>query len=217
MATTKKTPTKKTEKAEKPAVEKVEKTEKSPAKKAAPRAAKKATPAKAEEAVVAAVAPKAAEVSSESLITTVAAPVYEFDAAAAKQLKSGEYVYAVGRRKTATAVTKLYTGGKGVITVNKKPFDTYFTTFANRSAVTAPLKAVGMDNAVTIDIVAKGGGLTGQSDAARHGIARALIELNPSYRLALKKLGFLTRDPRKKERKKFGFRGARRAPQWAKR
>lgn len=212
MATTKKTPAKKTEKAEKPVVEKAEK---APAKKAAPRA-KKAAPAKAEEAVVAA-APKAAEASSEALITTIAAPVFEFDAAAAKPLKSGEYVYAVGRRKTATAVTKLYTGGKGVITVNKKPFDTYFTTFANRSAVTAPLKAVGMADSVTIDIVATGGGLTGQSDAARHGIARALIELNPSYRLALKKLGFLTRDPRKKERKKFGFRGARRAPQWAKR
>jgi small subunit ribosomal protein S9 len=111
----------------------------------------------------------------------------------------------------------LVTSGKGVFVVNGKPMPAYFTTFEQRLIAGQPLKATGLETAVDVSAQVSGGGIHGQSEAVRLGIARALVALNPAYRKTLKKLGFLTRDPRAKERKKPGLKRARRAPQWSKR
>lgn len=131
--------------------------------------------------------------------------------------KGGSYIYAIGRRKTAIAKVRLIKNGKGLYTVNGKPMEEFFTTWESRSMVTSPVKIAGLEGAVDVSAMTTGGGLMGQAEAVRLGIARALIELNPTYRKTLKKLGYLMRDPRAKERKKPGLRKARRAPQWSKR
>ncbi len=136
---------------------------------------------------------------------------------AAEAAKGGSVISTVGRRKRSIARIRLIKNGRGTITVNGKPFDTYFSTYDLREQITAPMHAVGQDTMVDISAKVIGGGIRGQSDAVRHGIARALIVLNPTFRAALKKLGYLTRDPRQRERKKFGKLGARRSPQWSKR
>ena len=137
--------------------------------------------------------------------------------AAAKTAKGGSFIPSVGRRKRAIARVRLIKNGKGVITVNGKPYDKVFTTYDLSTQIMAPLKAVGQDGAVDVSAKVVGGGMRGQAEAVRHGIARSLIELNPTFRKTLKKLGYLSRDPRKKERKKPGKKGARRSPQWSKR
>ena len=164
------------------------------AKKAAPR---KKAPAK--EAVVVAEAPSTEEAAPEP------------------KLSKDGYVYALGRRKRAIAQTRLWPTGTGDIKVNGKAFKSYFTVYSQQEAVLAPLKAAGQDDKVTITLEVYGGGMRGQSEAARHGISRALVALNPMFRGSLKKLGFMTRDPREKERKKYGLKKARKGPQWAKR
>ncbi len=131
--------------------------------------------------------------------------------------KGGSYIYAIGRRKTAIAKVRLIKNGKGLYTVNGKPMEEFFTTWESRSMVTSPVKIAGLEGAVDVSAMTTGGGLMGQAEAVRLGISRALIELNPTYRKTLKKLGYLMRDPRAKERKKPGLRKARRAPQWSKR
>jgi small subunit ribosomal protein S9 len=134
--------------------------------------------------------------------------------------KVARYVYAVGRRKTAIAQVRLYseTSAETVnILVNDRPYDQYFNTTAQREAVLAPLKAVGRDKEVEVTVHVKGGGLSGQADAVKLGIARALVETDALLRAALKAGKLLTRDPRAVERKKPGLKKARRAPQWAKR
>lgn len=134
--------------------------------------------------------------------------------------KEGRYVYAVGRRKTAVAQVRLYGDAKDEtveILVNDRQFDQYFNTASQREAVLAPLKAVGQDKAAHITIHVNGGGLAGQADAVKLGIARALVEKDALLRAALKAEKLLTRDPRAVERKKPGLKKARRAPQWAKR
>jgi small subunit ribosomal protein S9 len=143
-------------------------------------------------------------------------------AAAKKAVDTGHEItdahfYAVGRRKRGIAQVRIYTAGKGMITVNKKPFEEYFPVEDLREGILTPLKAVGMD--ATADVVAetRGGGIRGQADAVKLGIARALLKQNPDFRATLKPLGVLTRDPREKERKKYGLKKARKAPQWAKR
>ena len=124
-------------------------------------------------------------------------------------------INAVGRRKKAVARVRLVPG-KGDILINKRELDDYFGLETLKMTVRQPLVLVnvtGFD--VLVNVV--GGGLTGQAGAIRHGISRALCKANPELRPELKKAGFLTRDPRMKERKKYGLKGARRAPQFSKR
>lgn len=133
--------------------------------------------------------------------------------------KAGAHTYmeSVGRRKRAIARVRLWKGGKFSIVVNKKPWTEYFPTELLQLTVSSPFKAVGQWERHEITCVVKGGGPNGQAEAVRHGVAQVLLQLNPVFRKALKKAGFLKRDPREKERKKYGLRGARRAPQWQKR
>lgn len=136
---------------------------------------------------------------------------------ASKTAKGGSFIPTVGRRKRAIARVRLIKNGKGTITVNGKAYDKYFTTFELREIVTSPLKTSGQETSVDVSAKVQGGGIRGQAEAVRHGISRALIQLNQTFRKSLKKLGYLERDSRKKERKKFGLKGARRSPQWSKR
>jgi small subunit ribosomal protein S9 len=124
-------------------------------------------------------------------------------------------VNAVGRRKSAVARVRLVPG-EGKIVINKRDIDNYFGLETLKMTVRQPLeltKVTGFDVIVNV----RGGGLTGQAGAIRHGISRSLCKANPDLRAALKKAGFLTRDPRMKERKKYGLKAARRAPQFSKR
>ncbi len=138
-------------------------------------------------------------------------------AAEAVVARAGTFVSALGRRKTSIARVRLWTTGEGKINVNGKEADKDFHTYEERLILRAALKVTGNEFGMNVQVMASGGGAHGQAEAARLGIARALIEFNPAYRTTLKKLGFLTRDPRAKERKKFGLKRARRAPQWSKR
>ncbi len=130
---------------------------------------------------------------------------------------TGEYIYGLGRRKTSISKVRLFKKGNGQITVNGRALNDYFGPLELRNLITDTLKAVGLEGAVDIAAEAEGGGVRGQAESVRLGLSRALIELNPVWRKTLKKLGNLTRDPRAKERKKFGLKKARRAPQWSKR
>lgn len=123
---------------------------------------------------------------------------------------------AVGRRKTAAARVRLSAGEKGIV-VNGKPLEVYFPYKLHQALIQEPLKLVGLLDTFGVSVRVLGGGSSGQAGAVRHGIARALVALNADYRKTLKAVGFLTRDPRAKERKKPGLRKARRAPQWSKR
>ena len=127
------------------------------------------------------------------------------------------YLYGTGRRKSSTARVRVYEGGTGSITINGRNIDDYFGLETLKLIVRQPLVAT--ENLEKVDIVATvvGGGVTGQAGAIRHGISRALLGMNPEYRAILKKAGYLTRDPRMKERKKYGLKAARRAPQFSKR
>ncbi len=124
--------------------------------------------------------------------------------------------YGTGRRKSSVARVRLVPG-KGNVTINKRDLDDYFGLETLKVIVRQPLTLT--DTAAKFDVIASvsGGGFTGQAGAIRHGIARALLEADAEYRGALKKAGFLTRDPRMKERKKYGLKAARRAPQFSKR
>jgi len=130
--------------------------------------------------------------------------------------RTERYFYANGKRKTSVARVRLYEKGKGKIIVNEQPATEYFhgTLIGN---LKSPLKLVDMLKNFDISAKVNGGGISSQSDAVRHGIAKALIVFDPALRTTLKRAGLLTRDARVKERKKFGLHGARRAPQWAKR
>jgi small subunit ribosomal protein S9 len=129
---------------------------------------------------------------------------------------SGEYIYAVGRRKTSTAKIRLL-DGSGTVTINGKSAKDYFAYAPFERKVTEALVTVGVDK--SFDIIAKtvGGGLSSQAQAVAHGVARALVKKDEGYKIPLKGTGLLTRDPRMKERKKPGLKRARKAPQWSKR
>ena len=124
--------------------------------------------------------------------------------------------YGTGRRKSSVARVRLIPG-KGQITINGRPFVDYVPNGAVRLDVLQPLTLTGTEASYDVIVNVCGGGISGQSGAIRHGITRALLEVNPEYRSVLKKAGLVTRDPRAKERKKYGLKGARRAPQFSKR
>ena len=128
-----------------------------------------------------------------------------------------ERFYATGKRKTAVARVWLVPGGAGKIAVNKKPYEEYFERVTALMVIRQPLELTQMLGKFDVMATVKGGGKSGQAEAIRHGIAKALVEYNPELRPILKKAGFLTRDARVKERKKYGLAGARRAFQFSKR
>jgi len=124
--------------------------------------------------------------------------------------------YGTGRRKSSVARVYIMPGN-GKITINKRDMDDYFGLETLKIIVRQPLELTGMTAKFDVLVNVHGGGYTGQAGAIRHGITRALCEADADFRPALKKAGFLTRDPRMKERKKYGLKGARRAPQFSKR
>ncbi|MCD8017757.1 MAG: 30S ribosomal protein S9 [Oscillospiraceae bacterium] len=127
------------------------------------------------------------------------------------------YMYGTRRRKSSLARVLCFPGGTGSITINGRSLDDYFGLETLKLIVRQPLVTTGNVDKVDIECTVSGGGVSGQAGAIRHGIARALLVLDPNYRPALKAAGFLTRDPRMKERKKYGLKAARRAPQFSKR
>jgi small subunit ribosomal protein S9 len=134
------------------------------------------------------------------------------------EMIKGEYYYGMGRRKTAVARVRLFPNGDGTIIVNGKSVDAYFGTRDTYMAtIASPLRVLDLGNSYTLTVRVVGGGVTGQAGAIRHALARALVRMNPDSKPALRKAGFLTRDPRMKERKKPGLKRARKAPQYTKR
>jgi small subunit ribosomal protein S9 len=134
---------------------------------------------------------------------------------AAKKKQAVVYL-GTGRRKSSVARVYL-TPGTGIVTVNDKTLDEYLPLETLRMVVRSPMEVTGTLGTWDVKVNVYGGGYTGQSGAIRHGISRALLEASADYRPKLKAAGFLTRDPRSKERKKYGLKGARRAPQFSKR
>ena len=128
-----------------------------------------------------------------------------------------KYSYGTGRRKSSVARVRVYENGTGAITINGRDIDNYFGLDTLKLIVNQPLVTTDMVGKVDIVITVAGGGVSGQAGAIRHGISRALLTVNPEFRGTLKAAGFLTRDPRMKERKKYGLKAARRAPQFSKR
>ena len=126
------------------------------------------------------------------------------------------YFYGTGRRKKSVARVRLY-AGTGSVKINDRDIDEYFGLETLKLIVRQPLTLTGTAEKFDVECRVAGGGVTGQAGAIRHGVARALLEVNPEYRAALKAAGYLTRDPRMKERKKYGLKAARRAPQFSKR
>ena len=127
------------------------------------------------------------------------------------------YMYGTGRRKSSVARVHLFPSGTGKITINGRDIDDYFGLETLKLIVRQPFGATNTMDKFDVEATVTGGGVTGQAGAIRHGIARALLLVDETYRPALKAAGFLTRDPRMKERKKYGLKGARRAPQFSKR
>ncbi len=130
---------------------------------------------------------------------------------------ANQYFEGVGRRKESSARVRLMSGS-GTFTVNEKPVNAYFTRVGDVEEILGPMQAAGQDIATyDITVTVKGGGVTGQADSVKLGLARALSKMNPDFGVAMRKGGFLTRDPRIKERKKPGLKRARKAPTYTKR
>ena len=128
-----------------------------------------------------------------------------------------KYNYGTGRRKSSVARVRVYENGTGSIIINGRDMDEYFGLETLKLIVRQPLVSADLLGKVDVVVTVAGGGVSGQAGAIRHGISRALLTLNPELRPTLKAAGFLTRDPRMKERKKYGLKAARRAPQFSKR
>jgi small subunit ribosomal protein S9 len=130
----------------------------------------------------------------------------------------GEYYYGMGRRKTSVARVRLFPNGEGGIIINGKSAQAYFgKREALMAVMNAPFRALELGDAYNMTIKVAGGGTSGQAGAIRHALARALVRVNPEWKAVLRKAGYLTRDPRMKERKKPGLKRARKAPQYTKR
>lgn len=166
----------------------------------------------------AAKAEEASEIpTSPQVVTPEDQELAEVEEQLAREAKKPErYFEAVGRRKTSTARIRLFTRA-GDFTVNGKPYGQYFPTLELQKIAEDALQKMKLLGRFKISAKISGGGTHGQAEALRHGLARSLIKFNPDFRKRLKRAGFLARDPRAKERKKFGLKKARRAPQWAKR
>jgi len=197
-----------------PAIKKaaIKKTETSPKKKSPAAKAKPSKPVEAVEEIktipVAEILPEfAMEKDDEDFV---------FDESKYDE-NSTRYFEATGRRKTAIARVRLYTKGDKTIEINGKDITEYFKTLPMQKTVSSSLDRMKSTGRFRITVVVKGGGMNSQAEAVRHGITRALVVFNPEYRKRLRKAGYLTRDSRMKERKKFGLKRARRAPQWSKR
>jgi small subunit ribosomal protein S9 len=132
-----------------------------------------------------------------------------------QEKNSKKYIEGVGRRKTATARVRIYEG-KGDYLVNEKPLKDYFKVERFIKTALAPFELLKIKD-MYFTVKVKGGGIMAQSEAVRHGLSRALVKFNESFKKLLREAGFLTRDPRMVERKKYGLKKARRAPQWQKR
>jgi len=133
-----------------------------------------------------------------------------------KEVKKEKYFEAVGRRKTSIARVRLYTK-KGDVIINDKDYSKYFPILRLQKAVISPIEELNVADKVGVTVKVQGGGINSQSGAVRLGISRALVLYNPNFRKPLRKVGYLTRDARAVERKKYGLKKARRAPQWKKR
>lgn len=143
---------------------------------------------------------------------TIKKPVKEKE-----EKKALKFFEGIGRRKTSIARVRLLPQGEKTIVINGKPLEQYFSTLETRQTVLAVFQKMDILDRFGVSVRVKGGGINSQSEAIRHGIANALIVFDPEFRKTLKNTGFLTRDSRMRERKKFGLKRARRAPQWAKR
>ena len=131
--------------------------------------------------------------------------------------KPDKYYQAIGRRKTAVARIRMFTRGDKVFMVNGMPYTEYFKLSADQQTATASMNKMKCLDKFKVTVSVKGGGVKAQAEAIRHGTARVLVDFNANFRKRLRKAGFLTRDPRMRERKKFGLKRARKSPQWAKR
>src|SRR3989344_4808948 len=131
--------------------------------------------------------------------------------------KPDRYFEAIGRRKTAVARVRLFTRGEKQFLVNGKNYEEYFPMEEDRQTVTASMRKMKCLDKFRVTVLVRGGGRSAQAEAIRHGTARVLLDFNANFKKRLRKVGFLTRDPRMRERKKFGLKRARKSPQWAKR
>lgn len=131
--------------------------------------------------------------------------------------KPDRYFEATGRRKTAVARVRLFTRGEKQFMVNGKPYTEYFALVADQETAVASMKKMKCLDKFKVTVLVNGGGRSAQAEAVRHGTARVLVDFNNNFKKRLRKVGFLTRDPRMRERKKFGLKRARKSPQWAKR
>ena len=127
------------------------------------------------------------------------------------------YMYGTGRRKSSVARVHLYPNGTGAVTINGRDINDYFGLDTLKLIVNQPFTTTNTAGKFDVEATVTGGGVTGPAGAIRHGIARAMLQVDENYRAALKAAGLLTRDPRMKERKKYGLKAARRAPQFSKR
>lgn len=134
-----------------------------------------------------------------------------------KPTKKEKYFQAVGRRKTSVARVRLFDKGDKSINVNEKDYKEYFPTLELQQIVESPLGKMNIEEKFKVTAKVQGGGIHSQAEAVRHGISRALVKFNEDFKKRLRKAGYLTRDSRMRERKKFGLKRARRAPQWSKR
>jgi small subunit ribosomal protein S9 len=170
------------------------------------RTVKSASPLKSEKKIV----------SETSFVSDTLKPEQEAEEKIIFDTKR-KYIEAVGRRKNAVARVRLFTHNKKGVEINGKPLQEYFQDIILQKTVLAPLEKLKCQDKFSVVVKVKGGGFCGQAEAIRHAIARTLLSLNPYFKKRLKKSGYLTRDPRMRERKKFGLKRARRAPQWSKR